>query len=125
MDSTSFPCPKEVSQGEFDHLIIQLENRFLNVNGQAPFNRLADVSFDLLHGLALGGAAGYRRDLGPEPSLLGFVDNHTDSHKVTFSLIKNTLPGQNSTKYPPAGAGRAGYAVGDDSYCVRTFRSER
>ena len=56
-----------------------MEHRLLNIDGQATFNRVADVGFDLLHGLALGGAARYRRDLGPEPSLLGFVDNQTNS----------------------------------------------
>ena len=87
------PFPKAVSQGEFDYLIVQLEQSLLNFDGKAPFDRLANVNFDLLHGVSLGGAARYRRDLGPEPSLLGFVDNHTDSHKLIFSLIQITSLG--------------------------------
>jgi hypothetical protein len=92
-----------VSKGEFDHLIIHLEHGFLNLHGQAPFDRLADVGFDLLHGLTLGGAAGYRRHLSPEPSLFGLVNNHADSHRFIFSLIQLALLGPR-----PGDAARAG-----------------
>ena len=86
--------PEGVSQGPFDHLIVQLEHWLLNIRGKAPFNRLADFGFDLFNGLALGCAAGYRRHFGPEPSLLGFVNNHSDSHRLTFNLVQLELRDQ-------------------------------
>ena len=41
-------------QGDFDPLIAQFPEP-----GMTSFDRLTDVGFDLLHGLALGCAAGY------------------------------------------------------------------
>ena len=73
-------CPKWPSYGNVDDSGVGRCRASAYIYRKATFDGLVDILQEFLEGVALRGAAGDRRHLGPISAFLGFVNYHLELH---------------------------------------------